>query len=193
MLEEEFVTEVLADVTARPMYIVARRHTIPNLADLFFTTKKRIYLSYPITAVQKEQPALLERIQGPILTDLERLFVVFNPLAIKDMSLASEQAPEGLPTSISAITSKAKDIIKARTIERDFQFIDQADAVVVFYLTDRLSPGVLSEILYAHRNQKPVFMAFTGARSPFLEDVATVIESDVDMLMKRLRDWAGEA
>jgi adenylate kinase/nucleoside 2-deoxyribosyltransferase len=193
MLEEEFVTEVLADVTERPVYIVARRHTIANLADLFFSNKKRIYLSYPITAVQKDEPALLKRIQGPILHDLEQLFVVFNPLAIKDMSLANQETIEGLPTSVRAITPKAKEIIKARTIERDFQFIDQADGVVVFYLTDRLSPGVLSEILYAHRNQKPVFMAFPGARSPFLEDMATVIESDVDRLMTVLKDWAGEA
>lgn len=190
MLEEEFVTEVLADVTERPVYIVARRHTISNLADLFFSDKKRIYLSYPITAVQKDEPELLTRIEGPILRDLEQLFVVFNPLAIKDMSLANQQTNGDLPTSVRAITLKAKEIIKARTIERDFQFIDQADGVVVFYLTERLSPGVLSEILYAHRNQKPVFMAFPGARSPFLEDIATVIEPDVDSLMSVLGDWA---
>jgi nucleoside 2-deoxyribosyltransferase/adenylate kinase len=190
MLEEEFVTEVLADVLAKPMFIAARRHDTRNLADLFFTNKKRIYLSYPITAVQKDNPDLLERIQGPVLRALEQLFVVFNPLAVKDMSLAAAETLEGLPTSVAGITPKAKEIIKARTIERDFQFIDQADAVVVFYMTDRLSPGVLSEILYAHRNQKPVFMAFAGARSPFIEDVTTVIEGDVDRLMKHLAEWA---
>jgi hypothetical protein len=44
-----------------------------------------VYLSYPITEIREENPELLEKIQGPILQRLEKLFVVFNPLSIQDM------------------------------------------------------------------------------------------------------------
>lgn len=190
MMVEEFVTEVMAEVHSKPIFIAGRNHHIPNLADLLLTNKKRIYLSYPITAVQETQPDLLARIQGPILTALENLFVVFNPLAIEDMPLASPQAKRDLPELIEQLTRRATELIKTRTIERDYQFIDQSDAVVVFYMTDKLSPGVLAEIYYAKRNQKPVFMAYSGKRSPFIEDAATVIEPDIDLLMGKLEQFA---
>lgn len=190
MIEEEFVTEVLANVIRMPIFIVARNHNVSNLTDLFFTSKKKIYLSYPITAVRDEEPDLLARIQGPILSDLESMFVVFNPMSVEDMPLTYPDSGEELPGLIDQLTSTAKELIKKRTIERDFQFIDQSDAVVVFYLTDKLSPGVLAEIYYAHRNQKPVFMVYSGKKSPFIEDAATYIESDIDTLMQRLKVFA---
>jgi hypothetical protein len=31
-----------------------------------------------------------------------------------------------------------------RTIERDYRFIDQSDVVVVLYMTEKVSPGVLA-------------------------------------------------
>lgn len=192
LMEEEFVTEVLSDVVSRPMYLVSRDHNIPNLADLFFSRKKMVYLSYPITSVREADPELLARIQGPVLQRLEELFVVFNPLAIKDMRLTYDSSGEDFPELVDQLTPRVKEILKKRTIERDFQFIDQSDAVVVFYLTDKLSPGVLAEIYYAHRNQKPVFIAFPSGTSPFLEDVAEVIEADIDRLMPHLEEFAKE-
>lgn len=192
MMVEEFTTEVLAEVVKAPIFIVSRTHNLPNLLDLFFSSKKKIYLSYPITAVEREEPELLARIQGPILEDLERLFIVFNPLTIKDMDLAHNGVRRAVPELMDQLTSRAIEIIKTRTIERDFQFIDQSDAVVVFYLTEKVSPGVLAEIYYAYRNQKPVFMAFQGKKSPFIEDAVKYIESDIDILLKRLQDFADQ-
>ena len=187
MIEEEFITKVLAEVRSKPMYLVARNHKIPNLADLFFSTKKRIYLSYPITAVRKEQPELLARIQGEILTELERLFVVFNPLAIEDMSLV---AGKDLPETVDQVTPDAQALIKSRTIERDYQFIDQSDAVVVYYMTDKVSPGVLAEIYYAHRNMKTVYLCFPYALSPFLEGAATQISKTPEVQFVLLQKFA---
>ncbi len=185
MIEEEFVTELIAEVVDIPMFLIARKHSVPNLADLFFTEKKRIYLSYPITAVKEENPELLRRVQGEILEELEELFVVFNPLTIEDMALASD-----LPQEISKLTPRAVEQLKKRTVERDFQFIDQSDAVVVFYLTEKLSPGVFAEIEYAHRTQKPVYMVFAGKKSPFLEEYTTEIHAAVELLMASLRAFA---
>lgn len=186
MMVEEFASEILSDVQGKAIYLVSRRHNTANLTDLLLTDKKKIYLSYPITAVQEAQPELLERIQGEVLTRLEDLFVVFNPLSIGDMPLAVPGAVDGIPELVHQLTPRAVEFIKSRTIERDFQFIDQSDAVVVFYMTEKVSPGVLAEIYYAKRNQTPVFMVFPGKRSPFIEDAATVIEPDIDQLLDKL-------
>lgn len=188
MIEEEFITEVLAEVQSKPMYVVARQHKISNLADLFFTTKKRIYLSYPITAVRKEQPELLARIQGEILTELERLFVVFNPLTIEDMLLVGEKLPE----TVDKVTADAQALIESRTIERDYQFIDQSDAVVVYYMTDKVSPGVLAEIYYAHRTMKTVYLCFPYAVSPFLKSAVTSISKTPELQLALLRKFADQ-
>ena len=97
-----------------------------------------------------------------------------------------------LPAFLKQFDSKAKEIIKARTIERDFQFIDQSDAVVVLYMTEKLSPGVLSEIAYAHRTGKPVFMVFPFKSSPFIEDITTVIYKTPQELMDMLKVFSTE-
>jgi len=189
MIEEEFITEVLAEVQAKPMYLVARNHTISNLADLFFSSKKRIYLSYPITAVRREQPELLARIQGEILAALESIFVVFNPLTIEDMSLMDAGT---FPETVDQLTPEVQALIKSRTVERDYQFIDQSDAVVVYYMTDKISPGVLAEIYYAHRNMKTVYLCFPDALSPFLEGAATQISKTPEAQFVLLQKFAAE-
>jgi len=192
MMEEEFVTEVIGEVINSQMYLVARRHNIQNLSDLFFSAKKKIYLSYPITAIREEHPELLEQIQNKMLKDLEELFVVFDPLTIKDIGDMDRQFNGALPVSLKEFDSKAKEIIKARTIERDFQFIDQSDAVVVLYITEKLSPGVIAEIAYAHRTAKPVFMVFPFKLSPFIEDMTTSIYKTFEELIERLKSFSVE-
>jgi adenylate kinase len=187
---EEFVTEVLAEVSQRKMYLVARDHNITNLADLFLTDKKKLYLSYPITAVEKENPDLLERIHNEILPRLEELFVVFNPMSVEDMPLTSAEIGEEMPELVEQLTPRAKEIIKSRTIDRDFQLIDQADAVVVLYMTDKVSPGVLAEIYYAHRNMTPVFVVFPYRKSPFMEDAVTHFEDDLETMLTVLQEFA---
>jgi adenylate kinase len=190
MMMEEFATEILAEVVNRPIYLISRTHNLGNLSELFLSKKKKIYLSYPITPIQKDEPQLLEKIQGPILNELEKLFIVFNPLTIKDMALTYVGTTDPIPEYVEQLTDKAIEIIKTRTIERDFQFIDQSDAVVVIYPTEKVSPGVLAEIYYAHRNQKPVFMFFPGKKSPFIEDATTQIDTSLEALMERLTKFA---
>lgn len=88
-----------------------------------------------------------------------------------------------LPDKVLDLSSDSMEMIKSRTIERDFQFIDQSTFVVVIYLTDKVSPGVLSEIIYASNHNKPVFMVFPYSKSPFLENYATKIFNDLDDLL----------
>lgn len=192
MIEEEFITQVIADFFDKPVYIIAKNQNISNIFDFFFANKKKIYLSYPITAIKNEEPELLERIQGEILKELEDIFVVFNPLSIKDMSLTYGNGKLELPHLITDITEETKNLIKSRTVERDYRFIDQSDATVVIYPTNKLSPGVLAEIIYSHQNLKPVFVYFKESASPFLEKYATYITNDFTKLISRLKDFSKE-
>jgi hypothetical protein len=184
LMEEEFITEMLADMTNAPIYLVSSQHNISNLSDLMCTNKKKIYLSYPITAIEKSNPQLLKKIQGPILDQLEKIFIVFNPLSIEDMKLTNS-----IP-NVSKLTKKGIDIIKSRTVQRDYQFIDQSDAVVVIYMTEKLSPGVMSEIIYANRNGKPVYMLFPFKASPFLSDATKIIVPSFEELFVHLEEFA---
>ena len=190
MIEEEFITQVIADFFERPMFIIARSHKINNFYDFFFENKKNIYLSYPITAIKNDEPELLAKIQSEYLEKLENYFVVFNPLSIKDMSLTYGNGKLELPNLIADITDEAKNLIKSRTVERDYHFIDQSDATAVIYPTNKLSPGVLAEIIYSHKNQKPVFVYFREKASPFLEQYATYISNDFEDFLKKLKDFS---
>ena len=234
MMEEEFATQVFADVAGKPMYVVARKHAPDSMSELLLgSDKKRVYLSYPITAIKTESPDLLKRIQGPILSQLEELFVVFNPLSIQDVDSLSRRPrrlaiPGGRthrrkhgPASQDVVvwaeeTASVGDfadsdtcdptvadeadsdhdlpaaLIKARTIERDFRFVEQCDAVIAVYLTEKVSPGVLAKVMRAHRLQKPVFMVYPFRKSPFLEDVVTHFEDDLESMMVYLRQIAND-
>jgi adenylate kinase len=183
IMEEEFITEVLSEFHRIPVYIICRKHNISNLADLFLTDKKRMYCSYPITQIEKDKPELLDKVRKDILPKLENEFIVFDPLLIRDMDLVY-QGKVDLPDSIEKVSEKAASQLKVRIIERDFQFIDQSDFVVVLYFTDKVSVGVLSEIIYADRHNKPVFMVFPFSISPFLQDVTTIVFKTEEELFK---------
>ena len=92
-----------------------------------------------------------------------------------------------VPGKVADVTDTQAVQIKERTIERDFQFIDQSDLVIVVYETEKTSPGVLSEALYAHGHDKPVYMAFPHAKSPFLERCATKMFGTVEELTDYLK------
>jgi len=51
-------------------------------------------MSYPITAIRKDNPDLLAQIQGEYLSRLEALFVVFDPLTVRDMELTYDSGTE---------------------------------------------------------------------------------------------------
>jgi adenylate kinase len=184
--EEEFVTEVLADYFDVPVFLVGRSHRVPNLADLFCTQKPRAYLSYPITAVRSEHPERLEELTRNVVPRLEECLVVFDPLVIRDMEYLNRAKASPLPASIADVTERAADQIEDRTIERDYQFIDQSDLVIVVYETDKSSPGVIHEMSYASRNDKPVLAVFPHARSPFLERNTSRIFQTTDELLQFL-------
>lgn len=202
IMEEEYVTQVLADVFEVPFAVIGRRHRLPNLADLFSTDKPKVYLSYPITAIREDNPDLLKEIEIKYVPEIGGRYVVFDPLMIKDIAdvnaakkLAAEvDLPEKIdeivdvPRTLAEITEREEGQVKERTIERDFQFIDQSDALLVIYATERSSPGVMSEIIYAHGHDKPVYAVFPYAKSPFLDRYATRVFKTPEEMVEYLDD-----
>ena len=190
MLEEQLLSEVFASIKAAPMFVHAKNQTKERLYSFFFERKKRVYLSFPITAI-RDQQELLDRIQHEFKPQIEELFYVFNPLDIMDKThIAKKEIDEA---QIPGFYSKEnEDMIDARTISRDYRFISQSDAVVVLYPTDKDSQGVAAEMKYAHSHQKPVFAWYQGSVSPFLKDIANVY-SDWDVLLGALKKFSQES
>ena len=190
--EEEFLTKQFATLRGEPHYTIARQHDLENFYDLLFSTKRKFYLSYPITLL-RETPDQIEAIRG-FGSKMRKDFIVFDPLYIKDMELLkSPAAPknvgsEGRITTISGIDRSFSEQIKTRTVSRDYQFIHQSDFVVVIYPTDKLSPGVLSEMNFASRYNKPVYAVYAHARSPFFENLCEEIFDTVEDLVAFLND-----
>ena len=175
--EEEFLTRQLAHLMEKPYYTVAKQHDLENFYELLFSARPKFYLSYPITLL-REEPAEIEKIRK-LGEKLRGSFIVFDPLSIKDMALvtAGGEAVDS-SHSVTTVGEMDKDVIeqiKTRTISRDYQFVHQSDFVVVIYPTDKLSPGVLSEMNYASRHNKPVYALYTGTRSIFFENLCEQI------------------
>lgn len=168
--EEEFLTRQLAHFIEKPHYTVARQHNLENFYELLFSRKPKFYLSYPITLL-RDTPREIEKIRE-IGEKLSRSFIIFDPLTIKDMELVTQTKTE--KTGTQRVSEMGQDVIEqiqTRTISRDYQFVHQSDFVVVIYPTDKLSPGVLSEMNYASRHNKPVYAVYSGTRSIFFENL----------------------
>ena len=65
MMEEELLSDVFASIKGVPMFVLAKKHRIENLYSLFFGDKKRIYLSFPITAIRDRQDILNKILKLP--------------------------------------------------------------------------------------------------------------------------------
>ncbi|RLE88862.1 MAG: hypothetical protein DRJ49_04400 [Thermoprotei archaeon] len=198
--EEVFVTKMLADYQRRPYFIVARAEPAELLYKIMYTNVKRAYLSFPITHVRGEE-GYIEEVKK-FRDELRKFLIVFDPMAINDMDLlqmAEIAKNEGrdyvkvhhedvvMEISITEILEAAEEI-KFHTVKRDYMLIDQSDIIVVYYPIAAMSPGVLSEMIYAHTNNKHVYVVFeeTSGLSPFFEYYATKVFNNPDDLFSEL-------
>ena len=159
---ETTLTKMLADYEAKPFYLLARNDPAEGLARLASASPApSIYLSYPITAIMNENPQLLDVAKS--LADRLRQagFVVFNPLSIKDLP-GTRTAVGGETTVEPEMESAARPYLESQVVSRDLQLIDQADVVVVYYPTDKVSPGVFTEMSRARDTGKrlSIFVLF---------------------------------
>jgi adenylate kinase len=186
---ETSLTQLLAEYEGKPYYLLAREEPASALYNLCQKPRaKTVYLSYPITAILKEDPSLIDSALavGDQLRDAG--FIVFNPLAVEDIGEALGTFDVDVPVPENQFEA-ARPYIESQIIGRDFQLIDQSDLVVVYYPTEKLSPGVLSEMMHARDRRVPVYMCgFPGAISPFLGILYQEAFETPRELVDRLRD-----
>jgi adenylate kinase len=166
---ETSLTQMLAGYEGKPFYLLARQEPAEALYRLCQSPReKAVYLSYPITAILDENPELIDSALAVGENLRKAGFVVFNPLSVEDIGEASGQYDIDVPLPEDQFEA-ARPYIDGQIIGRDFQLIDQSDMVVVYYPTEKLSPGVLSEMMHARDRRIPVYLCgFPGAISPFL-------------------------
>ena len=189
---ETTLTQLLADYEQKPFYLLARAEPPEMVYRLCQRpAPKRIYLSYPMTAIMQTNPELLDEAALLATRLREAGFVVYNPIAVDDtpVSLGSRGLEMGVT---QAEIDAATPYLNSQTISRDYQLIDQADWVVVYYPTDKISPGVLSEMQHARDVRVPVFLcSFPGSISPFLGILYQEAYADPESLITALTHLAG--
>lgn len=181
--EEVIITQILAQNFRKPHYVIARQEPPEILFDLMFRPeRKRAYLSYPITAIEKEQPEQLDKVME-FLAELRKYLTVFNPLAMSEL----ERARRLLEGNDKGTALEIMSILDDQTVARDYQFIDQSDMVIVYYPVKEPSPGVLSELIYGFSHDKEVYMVFPFEISPFLQYYCTEIFQTGEELIDYLK------
>ena len=146
--EELLLADLFADVCGRvPSYAVASGEPPEVLEGLIWhPERKRVYLSFPITAILNDQGALTE-IES-FRDEIRSFLMVFDPYACRDYDETYRRE------EMKALRPQVGET----TMERDFRFIDQAEAVVVYYPKKVASKGVDSEMRHAVETGKPVFL-----------------------------------
>lgn len=204
--EEVFTSELMATNSSKPHYVVARGHPPETLFKLIFKQNMRkVYVSHPITSIL-DQPKTLREIKR-FKARLENMFVVFDPLTIKERDLIhrrTEASKKGKRTFIKKVlgrrvkfhVSEVKMIenhIDGQIIARDYKMIDQSDMLIAyipqFGKTGKPVPssGVDSEINYAFGRAKDVYLISPVNLGPFIMHGAREHFKSPDELIKFFR------
>jgi len=190
-----------------PFYCLARGvedETIETFYSLLFDDKgKRVYLSFPMTAVVDMEDVKKE------IDDFRRLmkqsFICFDPGDIEESCLphkARQALQDGLDCVEVTILGKniRLDLHEVRQIERDinsqtyardFMLIDQSDMIISFIpsLADgraAISSGVERELQHAHEAAKDVYVIWTAKQAPsvFVTQTATQVFNNIENAVK---------
>ena len=184
--EEETLTRTFAEIQNRAFYLLFFDDPSESMYRIAFEKNvKKAYLSYPISFASSEQVKEVEAFRD----ELRREAVIFDPLAIKDISWQTaalnlekqgeqeieipfrmDDKEERVRIPISEI-HETREYMVDQTVSTDFTLIDQSDFVVVDYYDPEVhSPGVNNEMQYAHDGGKDVYVYWPETRmSPFLE------------------------
>jgi len=189
---EMAMTKMLADYESKPYYVLCRgdpAQALPLLASE--PRAPSIYLSYPITAIKESEPELLKEAEKLADNLRDRGFVVFNPLSIKDVQISQGSAEQESQISDEDALA-ARKYLDSQTVSRDLQLIDQADMVVVYYPTQKMSAGVFAEMAHARDTRKPLFLCsfpgIAGNSSPFLGIFYTLAFADPPEMLSSLSE-----
>jgi len=202
--EEEIIgTEMLCKgINERvPFYCLARgtkEETIETFYRLVFESEaKKVYLSFPMTAVGYMENVKKEIDEFRRL--MKQLFICFDPGDLEESYLphkAQQAVQEGLDfVEVTALGQTIRlDLNQVKQIERDinsqiyardFLLIEQSDMIISFIpalADDRaaISSGVERELQHAHEAAKEVYIIWTAKQSPsvFVTQTATKVFAD---------------
>ncbi len=178
--EELFLTDLFAEVSGRVMSLTIATTEPPAMLEklIWHPDIKTVYLSFPITNLKDENAKKeIEQFRD----EIREFLVVFDPYASKDFD-ETYKRPE-----MKALKREVGDI----TEERDYRFIDQAEAVVVYFPVKVPSTGVDAEMNHARRTGKPIFMYSPEDRGPLPFVVpASHFRAKREEYVDLLKEWA---
>jgi hypothetical protein len=186
-----------------PFYCLARGgedETTEAFYRLLFDDKsKKVYLSFPMTAVSdmEDVKKQIDRFRR----SMKQSFLCFDPADLEESYLlqkALQAKSDGL--NYLEITALGQNIrldlqevlqierdINSQTYARDFMLIDQSDMIISFIpsMADgraAISSGVERELQHAHEAAKEVYVIWTAEQSPsvFVTQTATKVFNDID-------------
>jgi adenylate kinase len=192
--EEIFVTKMMASFQRKPHYVVAIEQPSTTIYNLMFKPDMtKAYLSFPITLMIDDTKKMNE--VREFRDKLREHFEVFDPLAVEDTELTyrvdknSEEVYDITKlTEDFGLTPADRAEIEDQTVVRDYMLIEQSDMVIVYYPTDKTSPGVLCEIIYGSTNNKEVHAVFKERVSPFLKFHCTKVFADSEDFFEYLKE-----
>lgn len=146
--EELLLTDLFADMCGLERSYAVAAGEPPSLVEklIWHPELTKVYLSFPITSLEDDPEAKAEIKQ--FRDRIRDFLVVFDPHACKDYDETYKK------TEMRALREEIGDI----TEERDYRFINQADAVVVYFPKVVPSTGVHAEMVHAKHAGKPIFM-----------------------------------
>lgn len=146
--EELHLTDIFADMCGLDRCYAVAAGEPPSMFErlVWHPEYMKVYLSFPITNLLEDGKAG-DEIRG-FRDRIREFLIVFDPYACKDYD----------ETYVREEMKYLRKEIGDITEERDYRFIDQADAVVVYFPKIVPSKGVEAEMNYARRTGKSIFM-----------------------------------
>jgi hypothetical protein len=142
------LTDIYADICGLERCYAVAAGEPPSIIEklIWHPEYKKVYLSFPITGF-KDDTSAQEEIKS-FRDRIREFLIVFDPHACRDYDETYER------DEMTMYRKQVGDV----TEERDYRFIDQADAIVVYYPKVIYSKGVDAEMNHARRTGKPIYM-----------------------------------
>ena len=194
-----------------PFYCLARgaeHQTTETFYRLLFDNGcKKVYLSFPMTAVVDMEDIKKEINEFRNL--MKKSFICFDPADLEECYLPhkAQKAREAGLEHIEVEVEEKKiklDLDEVRRIERDinsqtyardFMLIDQSEMIISFIpsLSDgraAISSGVERELQHAHEAAKEVYVIWTAEQSPsvFVTETATAVFKTLNQAMEFFKE-----
>ncbi len=145
--EELLLTDMFADIGRVRSFAVAKGEPATEIEKLIWHPAiKRVYLSFPITGILQDEAAQQEI--KKFRDRIREFLCIFDPYACKDYDETYRRE------EMKAL----REEVGETTVDRDFRFIDQAEALVAYFPRKVASKGVDAEMRHAVETGKPIFL-----------------------------------